>query len=214
VERRLLKNNTYQELQLELSKVQSDSAALFAREQRYEDEIAEARRMAGVIAQVETELTQLDRDYSIRKQNYESLIKRREAAKLTREAGQSVDAIEFRLVEPARIPKNPSGPNRLLLTANVFAIAIGAGIGLAWLLSQLRPVFYSRKQLAEFAGLPVLGAISMLSSRRENALRKLGIGLYAFGWLTLTGVFGVFAMASILNIDLSARVAEMTRTLL
>ena len=114
----------------------------------------------------------------------------------------------------ARTPSAPSGPDRLRLTALVFPVAIGAGIGRAWLLSALRPVFYTKKQLGEFTGLPVLGSVSLLLTNREVVRRWLSLGLYASGWLTLVVTFGVFAMASELGIDLPARVTEMARVLL
>ncbi len=199
---------------MELSKSEADVAALKVRQQRFEEKVSELRRMVDTIPEVEAEFTQLNRDYGIQKKNYDSLVERRETAKLSRNVSQIVDTVEFRLVEPARIPQIPSGPKRLALTALVFPAAICAGIGLAWLLSALRPVFYTKKQLGELTGLPVLGSVSLLSTHREAARRWLGLGLYASGWLTLAGTFGVFAMASKLRIDLPARVTEMARVLL
>ena len=211
---RLLENKAVQQLQVELSKSEANVAALNTRQQRYEEEVSELRRLVDTIPEVEAGLTQLNRDYGIQKQNYESLVKRRETAKLSREASETVDTVEFRLVKRARTPRAPSGPDRLMLTALVFPVAIGAGIGLAWLLSVLRPVFYTRKQLGDFTGLPVLGSVSLHSTGRESVRRWLGLGLYASGWLTLAGTFGIFAMASKLGIDLPARVTEMARVLL
>jgi hypothetical protein len=57
------------------------------------------------------------------------------------------------------------------LSTAVLVAAMGAGVALAWLLNQLRPVFWSAHKLGDATGLPVLGAIS-LTVLPETAQRE------------------------------------------
>jgi hypothetical protein len=59
----------------------------------------------------------------------------------------------------------------------VLAGAGGIGVGIAFLISQLRPVFFDPKQLFQITGYPVLGVISMIKDpeflsqkRRESVI--------------------------------------------
>src|SRR5690606_22261934 len=55
----------------------------------------------------------------------------------------------------------PVSPKRPILIALVTAVGLGVGIGLAYLLNQLKPIFTNARQLSEITGLPVLGTVSM-----------------------------------------------------
>jgi hypothetical protein len=67
----------------------------------------------------------------------------------------------------------------------VFVAAIGLGVGLAYLLNKLRPVFNHRAELEAFTGVPVLGEVSLTTlndiasaSQRSHLLFSAGaIGL-------------------------------------
>jgi hypothetical protein len=59
----------------------------------------------------------------------------------------------------------PVSPNRPLLFVMVAMLAVGAGGGLAFLFSQLNPVIHDVKSLRDIAGIPVLGAISIVTDK-------------------------------------------------
>jgi hypothetical protein len=84
-------------------------------------------------------------------------------ANLTQTLENRGENVQFRVVEPARVPSSPAGPNRPLFYTAVLGVALGAGLGLAFVVSQLRPVFDSRKQLRDVTGFPVLGSLSLSS---------------------------------------------------
>jgi hypothetical protein len=128
--------------------------------------------------ELETQLAQLNRDYQVNKDNYEKLVARREAAKLSGDLSATPDMIKFRVVDPPTVPLRPSGPNRLRLASLVFAGALIAGIAVALLLSQLRPTFLNQHSLRESTGLPILGSVSMNWTNLEKDKRKRS--MYAF----------------------------------
>ena len=57
---------------------------------------------------------------------------------------------------------------------------LGGGIVVAFLMSQLRPTFDSRRMLTDFTGLPVLGMVSMVVS--PETIRRQRYGLAGYIW--------------------------------
>ena len=53
------------------------------------------------------------------KQNQSSLSARLEQARLGREADTNTESVQFRVIDPPRVPINPSGPNRVLFSSAV-----------------------------------------------------------------------------------------------
>ncbi|MEE8480392.1 MAG: hypothetical protein V3T59_04035, partial [Desulfobacterales bacterium] len=73
----------------------------------------------------------------------------------------------------------------------VFLAALAVGIGLAFILSQLRPAFHSQNKLREITGIPVLGSIPMIWTVQENSSRKNRLYGLALSLLSLFGFYGV-----------------------
>jgi capsular polysaccharide biosynthesis protein len=124
-------------------------------------------------------MAQLNRDYQVNKENYQQMVSRREAARLSGDLTNTTDMVKFRVVDPPTVPLRPSGPDRLRLASLVFLGALIAGIAFAMLLSQLRPTYLSQQGLRESTGLPILGSVSMNWTDHEKAKRKRSF--YAFG---------------------------------
>jgi hypothetical protein len=79
---------------------------------------------------------------------------------------------EFRLIEPPRVDPKPAAPNRLILLPAVLLAALVAGGASAFVVSQVRPVFHDGRLLAEVAGVPVLGSVSMLMGRERKRYER------------------------------------------
>ena len=76
----------------------------------------------------------------------------------------------------------------------VFGGALIAGLGVALLMSQIRPTFVTQNALREATGLPILGSISMNWTEEQKVRRRRR--LYAFSAavaLLLTAFGGVMA---------------------
>jgi len=102
----------------------------------------------------------------------------------------------FRVVDPPRVPLGPSWPNRPLFMSLVLLAALGSGVGVAFLISQLRPTLDSEYQLREVSGLPVLGTVAMDWTETQKAQRRRGIVAFL---MSLAGLLSAYAaiMASL-----------------
>jgi polysaccharide chain length determinant protein (PEP-CTERM system associated) len=180
-----------QQLSVSLSDAESRVAALRARVGEYQTRLTTLRSQSQTAPEIEAQLVQLNRDYTINRENYQQLVQRREQAKLSGDLSSATDMLTFRVVEPPMAATKPSGPNRLALFSGVFALALAAGLVGAFLMSQVRPTFLSHAALRDVTGVPVLGSINMHWTDGQKVLRKrrlLGVGVAV---LLLLGAYGV-----------------------
>ncbi|WP_137938929.1 XrtA system polysaccharide chain length determinant [Chitinivorax sp. B] len=183
-------NPGIQQLKMALVDSEAKVAALTARVAEYTNRYNQFKAAANAIPQVEADFTQLNRDYQVNKQNYENLLARRESAHLSGEMDASANVVDFRVIDPPRMPVQPSAPNRPLLMAAVLGVAVAGGLAVALLLSQLRPTFNSRRELREITGLPILGSISMIWTPEQQRRSRRGIWIYASSYAGLILMFG------------------------
>ena len=145
-------------------------AALRARVGEYEARFNRARELMKTAPQIEAEFTQLNRDYDINKKNYNDLVARRESATLSGDLESAAGVADFRLIDPPRASPKPVAPNRLLLMPLALLAALGGGLAVAFIASQLRTVFYDARSLREKVGLPLLGVVTLVLD--EGAVRR------------------------------------------
>ncbi|HWW69366.1 MAG TPA: XrtA system polysaccharide chain length determinant [Duganella sp.] len=177
--------------QLKVAQAEADAkvAAIAARVQEYGARHQRLLALANAVPEIESELAQLNRDYLINKDNYEKLVGRREAAKLSGDLSSTTDMMTFKIIDPPTVPLTPIGPNRLLMFSLVLGGALLCGVATALLISQVRPTFLRPGELRERTGLPVLGTVSMNWTETEKTKRQRG--KYAFG-AALSSLFVVY----------------------
>lgn len=184
-------NPMMQQLGASLAEAEASVAALTARVSEYASRYAKLKALTKAIPEAETQLAQLNRDYEVNKDNYEKLIGRREAAKLSEEL-TATGMIKFRIIDPPVVPQKPIGPNRLRLLSFVLALSLAAGIGGAFAMSQIRPTFASLSSLRAATDMPLLGAVTM-NWRPADRMRETR-NVYLLG-LALFGLIVFYAAA-------------------
>jgi polysaccharide chain length determinant protein (PEP-CTERM system associated) len=179
-----------QQLNVALAEAEADVASMRARVEEYASRYDRLKSLSNAVPQVEAELAQLNRDYQVNKSNYEKLLERRESAKISGELGSAADLMSFRIIDPPTVSDLPVGPDRTKLFSIVFLGSLLVGIGIAFVISQIRPTFHSQASLREITGRPILGSIPMIWTDQEKIKRKKR--LYAFGLslLSLLGLYG------------------------
>jgi hypothetical protein len=138
---------------------------------------------------VEAKLAKLNRDYEITRERYLSLVERREAARLAQQVGQSGSNVNFRIIDPPRIPGKPSGPNRFLLLSGVLLAALSAGLGWGFLMYLFQPTFIDASQIKDKIGLPILGSVNLYLTPEHKKRRKVQFASFLVVFLLLTSVY-------------------------
>jgi len=191
-----------QELGRMLAASEVQVAALGARVSEYQTRLIRAQELLKTAPQIEAEFAQLNRDYGIHKKNYEDLVARRESASLSGELEGSSGSVDFRLIDPPRASQKPVAPNRLLLLPLALIASLGAGLGIAFVLSQLRAVFFDARAVRNTIGLPILGVVSLVRSEATRARESRN--LKKFG-LASSGLLGMFIAAVVVLTVLANR---------
>jgi polysaccharide chain length determinant protein (PEP-CTERM system associated) len=183
-------NPVYQNLRMSLSQAEADMAELRGLLAAQQSTVANLRSRVDTIPEIEAELVRLNRDYEVNKDQYDTLLKRLESAKISQQADQNTENVKFRIIQPPTIPVTPSGPDRPLLDTLVLLAALAAGVGVAVLLAQLHPTFTNRETLQRLTGVPVIGAISAAFLgevvpwyRRQTAMVAAAAGLLVFAYI-------------------------------
>jgi polysaccharide chain length determinant protein (PEP-CTERM system associated) len=190
------RGRVYEDLRVALAAAEATVAARKTRVVEYDIRYKELQAAANALPQIEAEYAQLTRDYDVLKSRYASLLERRESAQMSGDVEVSEVAMGFRVIDPPQVPLAPSMPNRPRLNSLVLLAALGGGLGIAFLIGQLRPTFSHQGRLGEVTGLQVLGTVAMAWTDEQKKRRMRGLAAYVFSFLSLLSAY-VAVMASV-----------------
>jgi len=191
-----------QQLNVALAQAESSVAGLHARADEYARRYDRLKAMSNAVPEMEAGLAQLNRDYQVNKENYEKLLERREAAKLSSNMGDTTELMTFKIIDPPTSPQSPAGPNRIRLYSLLLLIALACGTGTAFAMSQMRPAFHSQGDLREITGLMVLGAVTKIWTPGEKIKYRKNNYALASALLALLAIYGMLLAKTVLKITL------------
>lgn len=158
----------YQKLSTLYAEAEAEVSQLRARDTNYQSRVDALRGTVDSIPEVEAELKQLDRDYETVRSQHETLLNKREAARLTGNIEKDSNDVKIQLLDPPFVPSRPTDPDRLLLNALALIGSIAVGVAVAFFLSLLHPVFYNQRSLEHLTQIPVLGSVSLSQKPAER----------------------------------------------
>ncbi|HEY3645475.1 MAG TPA: hypothetical protein VGM16_09065 [Gammaproteobacteria bacterium] len=154
----------------------------------YQDEDSRLRtEIAGYQARLENmpvreqQLQSLMQGYAETQDVYSSLLKRYEETPLPQAPGG-----QYRVLERAVTPTDPSGPNRMRLLLLCLVASLGLAAALVFLLEQMDPTFHSVDELRAFSRVPVLANIPQIITRQDVWRGRLRFGTAAISVVVLT----------------------------
>lgn len=198
-----------QQLKLSLAEAEAAVAALSSRAEDFAKRVENLQKQANTVPEVEAELLRLDRDYALNKQQYDELLARREAARMSQDADEAAEPVKIKVIDPPRVPLTPIGPKRLLLTSGVFVASLGAALALAFVLSQIFPRVFTRQDLKELTGLPVIGAVTLVRNQFHRNERRMELAMFSLVFLVLVGAYASLVTLQFMNVDLSYYVTRL-----
>ena len=179
---------------VELAKVAASSevlaSGLRARVAEFDSRMVRAQAQLKLAPQIEAEQSQLNRDYEINRKNYDDLVKRRESITLSGELDSSASLADFRVIDPPRASSKPVAPNRLLLMPLALLAALAGGLGITFLMTQVRPVFFDAATLRGASELPILGVVSAVRNDLVEQRERRSLRGFLASVLALLVVFG------------------------
>jgi len=144
-----------QSLETDLLKARARLEALKAKEKNLEPQTATYRERLKGLDGFEKQLNELERQVAISETNYKLYLSKFEEAKISESMDRQKIA-NVSIIETAIPPLNPIRPRKELNVLVGGLLGLLVGIGMAFLIEFINPVFRTREDVNQFLGLPVL----------------------------------------------------------
>lgn len=184
-------NPAYSSLQGMRAERQATVAALQARKNNIEADLAQLASKQSLEPAVAAEMAQINRDYDVLKSQYDKLLQDREQIKLRGQVETETDAVKIKVLDPPSSPRSPSAPNRPLLLAMVLFVGLGGGVGTAFAIGQVQTTYPTAGKLEKASGLPVIGSVSQVLTSSQRAIGQKNLRLFYSASGALLGAFAL-----------------------
>ena len=189
-------NPVYERVKLSLMDAEMALASAQRRLQEAEKQQGALEEKAKAVPGVQAQAQDLDRDYIVKKKNFDELLARREQARLAEAADTTGEKMQFRVIDPPQVPVVPSAPNQPLLLSGVLVAAIGAAVGLPLLLFQFDRSYMTVTGLRAL-GVPVLGSVSHLAFPDGQRRERIQLAAVCASIVGLLCVYGLLLAISL-----------------
>lgn len=187
-------NPMYQQLRRELYTSKTNIETLKARlgesKQLLNKELARARR----IHSGEAQLAELTRDYTVNRDIYQDLLRRRENARVSRNMDRDKQGLTLKINEPAFLPLQPSGLRFLHFMIGGVALGIIGPLVLLFGLQKVDPRIKIPALISEKTNLPLMVVVPHLTSPTERSAAAVSLRwhvvvvLVTLGFVATTGL--------------------------
>jgi len=140
---------------------------------------------------IEAEFTNLNRDYEVLRTSYETLLQRRESARIAAAADSTAQPIQFRMVAAPELPARPSGPPRQLFNVFILFAGIAAAGGFILLLTKIEDRVATVNDLAQFANVRTLGSVSSIAQAPPTPVFSGRMDKFTWATAGLVVLFGL-----------------------
>jgi len=158
-----------QEIQTRLESAKREAARLQDQAQGHAARVQAAPSL-------ESQLTELMRDYATLQEGYTSLLQKSEDSKIAVNLERRQIGEQFRILDGARLPERPVSPDRVRINMMGILAGLAVGLGLVALLEYRDTSLKSDDDIVTTLSLPVLAVIPVMTNaveRRANRRRKL-----------------------------------------
>jgi polysaccharide biosynthesis transport protein len=164
-----------------------EAKRLTAEQARITSQISAYRNKIDAVPVREQQMAELDRNYSITKEHYQSLLDKTFSAGMAADLERKQQAEHFTILDAAQVPERPFKPSRMPLLLGAFLAALVFSIGLVWVKDNMDSSLKVERQLKAMlpAHVPLLTAIPKLpdAAAQRRALRFAVVA----GLVTLIG---------------------------
>jgi polysaccharide biosynthesis transport protein len=159
-------------LESQLAKLDDDIKAQRKLQQDLQPQIEFHMSKLGRIPIVEQQMTELTRDYETLRTHYLGLLDKKLSADTANELESGQKGERFVILDPARTPDKPIGPNRLLITIAGLIGGLAGGIGLAIFREITDASVRNELEAAKIAGGAVLVCVPAIFSDKDLRSRR------------------------------------------
>jgi len=161
-------NPVYQQMRIQLAAVRSDAAASAARVSASESMLQAELERSKRIANSENVTAELTRDYTVNRDVYQDLLKRRENARVSMNLDAEQRGLTFLVQNPAVLPLVPSGLRFMHFGLAGLLLSVAVPFGLLFAVARFDPRVRSAAQLEKATGFPVLATVPFYPTPRDR----------------------------------------------
>jgi protein tyrosine kinase modulator len=159
--RAIARQDRVRELRLELDNTDRQIASKLVDERRVRETIDLMRRRIDATPTRQSDLVALTRDYETHSKFYTDLLATREKAQIENKANPEGGA-HFKVLDPPRVPRLPSSPNMVRITATGSALGLGLALALIALFEYRNKTLRDEDEVTACTGLPVIAVIPLM----------------------------------------------------
>jgi capsular polysaccharide biosynthesis protein len=127
------------------------------------------------------------RDINVNQRIYDMLLQRLETAKITQRLEASKQGTRYTIIDPPRLPLVPAQKTRLIAFIMGIFLGGGAGVGLVFAREFLDQSFLDIEDAKQNLDLPVLGAISRITTQEAIDREKNSVSMWVLAALASGG---------------------------
>ena len=159
-------NPAYISLTTQIQGAETDISAFRNQQATLKDKLQMYRQRLEEAPKVEQEYMALTRDYQNAPPKHQEVMNKILEARISEGMEEHQKGEKFTLIDPASFPEKPVSPKRWLIFLAGVIMSLGAGFGTVALAEHLDHSVKSSDELARLTGLPVLGSIIRIQTRK------------------------------------------------
>lgn len=147
-----------------------ETQRLTQEQQRLTSQMASYRSKVDAVPVREQEMAELNRNYSVSKDHYQSLLDKTFSAGMAADLEKKQQAEHFTILDLAQVPEKPFKPKRGLMLLGAFLGALAVSLGLAYLGDMMNSTVKFERELKAIlpANVPLLTVVPQLKSASDR----------------------------------------------
>lgn len=161
-------DNTAVTVRLQL--IDRESKRLTQEQERITGQMASYRSKVDAVPVREQEMAELNRNYSVSKDHYQSLLDKTFSAGMAADLEKKQQAEHFTILDLAQVPEKPFKPKRSLMFVGAFLGALAMSLGLAYVADMMNSTVKFERELKAMlpANVPLLTVVPQLQSSADR----------------------------------------------
>jgi protein tyrosine kinase modulator len=194
--------NNHQKLQTEQrNEITKEIKSLEADISKIQEQITIYQRRVENTPKREQELLSLKRDYANVKGTYDSLLKAKLEAAISVNMEKKQKGEQFRVIDPARLPKKIIKPDMNRLFVLTLAAGLAVGCGLVFLLEHFDTSFRRPEDIDSLLGVPVIAILPSVIHPEDIKMKRLNLFLSIFFSIIISFLLAGFAALTFKGVD-------------
>jgi polysaccharide chain length determinant protein (PEP-CTERM system associated) len=189
-----LRQQRIRDFKLQIEDIDRQLAEKQEQEHRLRAVVTDYQSRLDAVPKRESELVELTRDYTTLQASYQSLLVKREEAKLVSNLERRNIGEQFKVLDPAKAPERPFSPNRLMMNLAGAGGGLALGIFLVALLEYLDSSLKSEDDVVRVLNMRVLALVPLMVSEAERRSKRLRMAVLGAAVAVLGASGAAFAI--------------------